>query len=87
MQEDNYKRNIVNNCNRHLNGDLSIEEFQWELRNIENSISSIEYNEIREYLVEIEGELELILYTEEASVQTNKSYKVAENMMKRLQQL
>lgn len=86
MQEDILKEQIERSCNRHLRGDLSIEEFQWELRNIENSITSIEYNEIRTYLAENEGELELILYTEEPFIQTRLSYRLAMNVVKWLNQ-
>lgn len=66
---------------KHLKGKSSIHDFQKAVQIAEMSIVAVEEKIIRNYLTDIEGKLELILYTTSESERYYNSKKIAVNLI------
>ena len=69
-------------CRRHLSEQATIDEFQSVIQMGETSIAAIEENDIRDYLIGIEGEIENVKFTVDNDQQTDESKKIASAVLK-----
>lgn len=69
-------------CNEFISGKLGIKAFQSNINLIESQITSIEHNAIKDSLIYADGDIELILYTEDLGDQYAKGCKVANRILK-----
>lgn len=72
-------------CEEVLSGNATVVDFQSGVRNFELSLTSIQQNSLRDFIIEMEGELELIRFTIEDAEQLCAIHKIAEEILTRLQ--
>ena len=54
---------ILSACSKHLSDSMAIDRFQQVIQNGEINITSVEEKDIRDFLIDIEGKIELVKFT------------------------
>jgi len=67
-------------CIEHLSGNVSADDFQRVIQRGEGTIVAIEENDIRDFLTDIEGKIELVKFTVDTEDQLAASQEIAQNV-------
>ena len=73
-------------CKEHISGSASADDVQQAVQRGEMTIVAVEEREVREFLMDVEGKLELIKFTVDNDKQLQASREVAANILEWLSQ-
>ena len=68
-------------CRKHLDGNATVHELQSVVRRSESSVVAVEEKDIRNLLTDIEGRIELIIFTVESSSQLEENQKISHSLL------